>query len=36
MAEPDAKPSGPDLSQGVAFNELADGALLLGHARAGG
>jgi NADPH-dependent 2,4-dienoyl-CoA reductase/sulfur reductase-like enzyme/nitrite reductase/ring-hydroxylating ferredoxin subunit len=31
MAEPDAKPSGPDLSQGVAFNELADGALLLGH-----
>jgi apoptosis-inducing factor 3 len=31
MAEPDAKPSGPDLSQGVDFNELADGALLLGH-----
>ncbi len=31
MAEPDAKPSGPDLSQGVALNELPDGALLLGH-----
>jgi NADPH-dependent 2,4-dienoyl-CoA reductase/sulfur reductase-like enzyme/nitrite reductase/ring-hydroxylating ferredoxin subunit len=31
MAEQDAKPSGPDLSQGVAFTDLADGALLLGH-----
>jgi NADPH-dependent 2,4-dienoyl-CoA reductase/sulfur reductase-like enzyme/nitrite reductase/ring-hydroxylating ferredoxin subunit len=31
MAEPDAKPSGPDLSQGVAFTELADGGMLLGH-----
>ena len=26
MAEQDAKPSGPDLSQGVAFTDLADGA----------
>ena len=24
MAEQDAKPSGPDLSQGVAFSDLAD------------
>ena len=31
MAEQDAKPSGPDLSQGVAFTEIADGAMLLGH-----
>src|ERR1700742_2058825 len=31
MAEQDAKPSGPDLSEGVAFNDLADGAMLLGH-----
>src|SRR5215211_4409465 len=31
MAEQDAKPSGPDLSQGVAFTDLADGAMLLGH-----
>ncbi len=31
MAEPDAKPSGPDLSQGIALAELADGAMLLGH-----
>ncbi|GEP53409.1 FAD-dependent oxidoreductase [Reyranella soli] len=31
MAEQDAKPSGPDLSQGVAFADLADGSLLLGH-----
>jgi NADPH-dependent 2,4-dienoyl-CoA reductase/sulfur reductase-like enzyme/nitrite reductase/ring-hydroxylating ferredoxin subunit len=31
MAEQDAKPSGPDLSQGVAFADLADGAMLLGH-----
>ena len=31
MAEPDAKPSGPDLSQGVVSSELADGGLLLGH-----
>jgi NADPH-dependent 2,4-dienoyl-CoA reductase/sulfur reductase-like enzyme/nitrite reductase/ring-hydroxylating ferredoxin subunit len=31
MAEQDAKPSGPDLSQGVAITDLADGGLLLGH-----
>ena len=31
MAEQDAKPSGPDLSQGVAFTDLADGGMLLGH-----
>ncbi len=31
MAEQDAKPSGPDLSQGVAFADLADGAMLSGH-----
>src|SRR6185369_15698316 len=31
MAEQDAKPSGPDLSQGIAFADLADGAMLLGH-----
>ena len=31
MAEPDAKPSGPDLSQGVALTELSDGGMLLGH-----
>jgi NADPH-dependent 2,4-dienoyl-CoA reductase/sulfur reductase-like enzyme/nitrite reductase/ring-hydroxylating ferredoxin subunit len=31
MAEPDAKPSGPDLSQGVALADLADGSLLMGH-----
>src|ERR671912_726013 len=31
MAEQDAKPSGPDLSQGVSFTDLADGGTLLGH-----
>ena len=31
MAEPDAKPNGPDLTQGIALAELADGALLAGH-----
>jgi len=31
MAEQDAKPSGPDLRQGVAFSELANGGMLLGH-----
>src|SRR5919106_4156281 len=31
MAEQDAKPSGPDLSQGVAFTDLADRGMLLGH-----
>jgi NADPH-dependent 2,4-dienoyl-CoA reductase/sulfur reductase-like enzyme/nitrite reductase/ring-hydroxylating ferredoxin subunit len=31
MAEQDAKPSGPDLSQGVALAGIADGGMLLGH-----
>lgn len=31
MAEPDAKPSGPDLTGGLALTELADGGMLLGH-----
>lgn len=31
MAEQDAKPSGPDLSQGISFADLADGAMLVGH-----
>ena len=31
MAEPDAKPNGPDLRQGIALDELPDGAMLLGH-----
>src|SRR5258707_6767460 len=31
MAEPDAKPNGPDLAQGIALAELADGALRAGH-----
>ena len=32
MAEAAAEPSGPDLSQGVALAELADGGKLVGHA----
>ena len=31
MAEQDAKPSGPDLTQGVALTDLADGSMLVGH-----
>ena len=31
MADDQAKPSGPDLTQGVAFAELADGGMLAGH-----
>lgn len=31
MAEPDAKPNGPDLTQGVALGDLADGSMLAGH-----
>src|SRR6185295_950241 len=31
MAEPDAKPTGPDLTQGVAVAEIADGGMLAGH-----
>ena len=32
MAEASAEPSGPDLTQGVALGELADGGKLVGHA----
>ena len=31
MAEDQAGPSGPDLAQGIAFAELADGGKLVGH-----
>lgn len=31
MSEGQSQPSGPDLAQGVAFAELADGAMVLGH-----
>jgi nitrite reductase/ring-hydroxylating ferredoxin subunit len=31
MAEDQAGPSGPDLSQGIALAELADGGKLVGH-----
>src|SRR3546814_10998611 len=31
MSEGQSQPSGPDLAQGVAFAQLADGAMLLGH-----
>lgn len=31
MAEQNAKPGGPDLSQGIDFSDLADGTMLLGH-----
>jgi len=31
MAEDQAKPSGPDLTQGVALAELGDGGMLVGH-----
>jgi NADPH-dependent 2,4-dienoyl-CoA reductase/sulfur reductase-like enzyme/nitrite reductase/ring-hydroxylating ferredoxin subunit len=31
MADDETKPSGPDLTQGVALGELADGAMLVGH-----
>jgi apoptosis-inducing factor 3 len=32
MAQDQAKPSGPDLMQGIALGELADGGKLVGHA----
>lgn len=32
MAEPGAKPEGPDLTAGIALAELADGGMLTGHA----
>ena len=31
MAAEQAKPTGPDLAQGIAFDELADGHMLAGH-----
>jgi NADPH-dependent 2,4-dienoyl-CoA reductase/sulfur reductase-like enzyme/nitrite reductase/ring-hydroxylating ferredoxin subunit len=31
MAEDQTGPSGPDLAQGIAFAELADGGMLVGH-----
>ena len=31
MSEGQSQPSGPDLAQGLAFAQLADGAMLLGH-----
>ncbi|MGD9507506.1 MAG: Rieske 2Fe-2S domain-containing protein, partial [Geminicoccaceae bacterium] len=31
MSEAQSQPSGPDLAQGVASAQLADGAMLLGH-----
>ena len=31
MAEDQAGPDGPDLTQGIAFDELADGGMLAGH-----
>ncbi len=31
MAEDQAGPSGPDLAQGIALAELADGGKLIGH-----
>ena len=31
MSQDAAKPSGPDLTQGIALNELADGGMLVGH-----
>jgi apoptosis-inducing factor 3 len=31
MSSEQAKPSGPDLAQGVAFADIADGGMLLGH-----
>src|SRR6266498_5064768 len=32
MAQDQAKPSGPDLAQGIALAELQDGRMLVGHA----
>ena len=31
MADDQAKPSGPDLAQGIALTDLADGGMLVGH-----
>src|SRR5262245_54201512 len=32
MSEGQAPPAGPDLSQGIPVSQLADGAMLVGHA----
>src|ERR1700681_2993983 len=32
MSGEQAKPSGPDLAQGVKLSDIADGGMLLGHA----
>jgi apoptosis-inducing factor 3 len=32
MAQEETKLTGPDLSQGIAFDELPDGGMLVGHA----
>ena len=31
MAQDEAKPTGPDLSQGISLDQLADGKMLVGH-----
>ncbi|MBN9088497.1 MAG: FAD-dependent oxidoreductase [Reyranella sp.] len=31
MADADAKPTGPDLAQGIPLSDLADGGMLVGH-----
>ena len=31
MAEDQAKPSGPDITQGISLNEVPDGGMLVGH-----
>src|ERR1700738_3438895 len=31
MAQDEAKPTGPDLSQGIPLDQLADGKMLVGH-----
>ena len=31
MAQDEAKPIGPDLSQGISLDQLADGKMLVGH-----
>jgi apoptosis-inducing factor 3 len=35
MAQDETKPSGPDLSQGIALDQLADGKMLVGHVGGG-
>jgi len=31
MAQDETKPTGPDLSQGISLDQLADGKMLVGH-----